>query len=167
MAKGPGQKIYWDACIYIDGLRKTPGRIDAIQSMEGHARLGGVIVYASALILAEVNRADDGLITVQEIREIDRYFRVNKWIKIVPLDRQIGRAAAGFVRQGKVKPADAVHIATAAATGCRDFFTYDGSGGKPDGLLTLNGQLENVSVGSRLYVPPRIQTPDKFRSATP
>jgi len=47
-------RVYWDSCVYIDCIQKTPGRFDVLKGLLREAEHGGIILVASALVVAEV-----------------------------------------------------------------------------------------------------------------
>lgn len=140
MANDP-QPIYWDSCVFIDGLRQTPVRWPHILYLEQQAKGGAVVIYTSALTIAEVVKTkESGELTDEERRNIADYFR-HKFVRVIPVDRIVARAAADIVRNHGLKPPDAIHVATAIRTKCAVLYTYDGLGGDPDKLLGKSGQI--------------------------
>ena len=130
---------YWDSCVFIDALRKTPGRWEHIRYLEDDARSGGSYIYTSTLTIAEVVRCkDDETFTDAERRLIANYF-THSFVKIIPVDRIVARAAADIVRVHRLKPPDAIHVATALRAKCAVLYTYDGVDG--GGLLAKHDQI--------------------------
>lgn len=140
MATEP-QRVYWDSCIFIDGLRQTTNRWPQIEMLEHEAKGGAIAIYTSTLTIAEVVKIKEyGELTVEEGRLIAAYFR-HKFIRVVPIDRVVARSAAEIVRNHQLKPPDAIHVATAIRSKCCVMYTYDGDGGDSNKLLGKNGQI--------------------------
>jgi predicted nucleic acid-binding protein len=130
----------WDSCVFIDGLRKTADRFPRISELESEAKSRRLFIFASTLAIAEVVKLKEyGDLTEDEHRDISAYFR-HKFIKVIPVDRVIARAAAEIVREHSLKPPDAIHIATANRCRCAVLYTYDGP------MLEKNGQIGSPSL---------------------
>ena len=130
---------YWDACVFIHAFQKTAAHYSTIIELEKLAKAGEWYIFGSTLIIAEVVKPNHA-ITDSQARSISNYFRNNRYIKIVPVDRKIAQNAAEIVRNHGLKPADAIHIATAIRTKCEVFYTYDGDGNS-QGLLQKDGKI--------------------------
>ncbi|MCC6240140.1 MAG: type II toxin-antitoxin system VapC family toxin [Phycisphaerales bacterium] len=140
------ESIYWDSCVFIDGLRKTRSRWPQIAELESQAKGGKLAIFTSALTIAEVVRlGTNNELSEPERQQIDSYFR-HKFIRVVPVDRIVARQAAEIVRNHRLKPPDAIHVATAIRTECRVFYTYDGDGGDADKLLGKNGTIGSPAL---------------------
>lgn len=114
---------------------------------------GTVEIVTSGLALAEVCK-DDGVKSTAGDRIAD-FFR-NEYILIVPVDRYVGTLARKLMQSGHpgLKPADAVHLATALVAEAPEFHTFDGP------LLKLSGRIERLAGGGYLEIckppePPR------------
>jgi predicted nucleic acid-binding protein len=137
--------VYWDSCIFIHALQKTPGHAPKILAIENDAKDGKLVVYVSALVIVEVCKLKrHGTTSDHEVRQISDYFR-HKFVRVVPVDRPIARMAAEIVRNHDLKPPDAIHVATALRTKCEVFYTYDGDGNDP-GLLKMSGVIGSPAL---------------------
>lgn len=133
------QLTYWDSCVFIDALRKTEARWPKIQQLEYEARGGKTVICTSAFTIAEVVKLQQyGDLTDEERRLIDGWFR-HKFVRVIPVDRIVAKAAAEIVRRHELKPPDSVHIASAIRMKCEVFYTYDGHDGDQAKLLAKDG----------------------------
>lgn len=145
MATEP-RRVYWDSCVFIDALRKTDGRIDPILDIERKARAGQLLIFTSALAVAEVVKLDQHTpLTEDERRHINAYFR-HKFVRVVPVDRIVAKSAADIVRVHELKPPDAVHVATALRCVCKVLFTFDGISGDPKKMLAKSDLIGTPTI---------------------
>lgn len=96
---------------------------------------GGV---ASVLILVECGSCVERLEVVLE-RASDRF-------DLVGLDHKACQEAVSLRNKFGLKPADAIHIATALKHECRTFYTFD------EKLLALDGKLGALAVKSPMGI---------------
>ena len=136
--------IYWDACIFIDGLQQIAGRFEHIERIEGDAKAGLLRIVTSAVSIAEVVKTGTGDLTPeQDERKVRAYFDY-PFVSVIPVDRPIGKRAAAIVRNYTIKPLDAIHVATALRARSEALCTYDKSR-----LLPLDKQIDGLRI-----VPP-------------
>ena len=131
--------VYWDSCVFIDRIQRTPSRIDLVESITKYAASGDTLkIVTSILAIVEVLQGPDAsLPTETQAKEIKEFFE-NDWIILRPVDRVIAEKAADLRRAykaHKLKAADSVHLATPIHNNVAEFHTYD-----KDHLLILNGQ---------------------------
>lgn len=118
-------RIYWDSMLFIYWIESHPAyapRVDFIfQSMQDR----GDALCASYLSLGEVlvgplkgNRADIGM-------KVEQFFD-SGLVQMLPFDRGAAAKFASLRATAKVTPADAMHLACAAAAGVDLFLTHDG-----------------------------------------
>ncbi len=97
------------------------------------ASRGKFLIYTSALTIAEVCKKKQFLeILESEIIDLRPYFR-DPFIRIIELDREIGEDANLLCQSRltpnhdvpKLRPNDAVHLASAQRAGCDYLLTYD------------------------------------------
>ena len=133
--------VYWDSCIFIDGLRQTIDRFAQIGAIESDAKAGKLYIFASSLAIAEVVKLREyGDLSDEQSHKISVYFH-HKFIRIIPVDRVIARTAAEVARElSSIKPPDAIHNATAIRCRCSVMYTYD------DSLLKKNGLAGSPSL---------------------
>jgi predicted nucleic acid-binding protein len=108
------------------------------------AEKGAIEIVVSALCLVEVlckNR--DAGIDDQKVRD---YFD-NAYILLVSVDKLVGDRARRLMLDGhpKLKPPDAIHLATAAIANAAELHTFD------DRLLGLDNKIDKLD-GTRLII---------------
>jgi predicted nucleic acid-binding protein len=130
--------IYWDSCVFIHALQRTPQWEPMLAAIVRAAQSGDVHIVTSALTLVEVARSGD---TGTDDAVIRGLFQ-NPYIIVRELDRGTATSARQIVRDHGLKPQDAVHVATAIAVRVSIMHTCDGSG-KKRGLLDRDGQIGN------------------------
>ena len=133
--------IYWDSCVYIDCIQQTPERYDVLAEIVTEAQNGKIVLVASALIVAEVSKLAGLGVEIAEQTNRIRLFFENDFISIRNVTRRVAEDAARFGREHSIKPADAVHVATALHYECVSFQTYDGESKCRGKLLALDGKV--------------------------
>jgi len=135
-------KLYWDACVALSYINEIADRMPDI---EGLLQRGGkdFHIITSILSITEVAFAateqnGKALDPAQEER-IKKLWRYGSPIELVELYQTIAEFARDLMREGitkgwQLKPADAVHLATAAHFGVEQFHTYDQTLHKYSGL---------------------------------
>ncbi|MCH8042323.1 MAG: PIN domain-containing protein [Planctomycetes bacterium] len=158
MPKKP-ERIYWDSCVYISCIEKTPGRYPVLRDILDDAESGKVLFVASAFIIAEVNKFDDPTASAAEQAEKLRKFFENDYIEIRAMDRRTAELAADISRTHRIKPPDAVHVATAILSQCSCLQTYDGDKGEARKLLAFNAKIGSPPL--TIEVPQVRSNPDQ------
>lgn len=93
------RSVYWDSCVYLSFLQKTPSRYPVLQDIWRDALRGQIVIVASAFVLAEVVRSCERTnLTDAEVSSIEALFQ-HSWIKIRDLDRRTGKLAADIGRK--------------------------------------------------------------------
>jgi len=148
---------YWDACVFISSIQRTPGRVEVLDELRKLARVGQVMVVTSSIATAEVIKVKDldkcGLGTNEEdtskieedLAKIRDYLE-NPWITRRVVDTAIAEKAAILRRRFKLRLPDAIHLATAWHYEVDQFQTYDTD------LLKLNGQVTIERKGMTLKI---------------
>jgi predicted nucleic acid-binding protein len=140
------RRIYWDSCVFIHVIQQTPELRTTLEAILDEARAGSLVIVTSALTLAEVrgagSEADEAM--------VDEMFRQD-YIVVRVLDPPLASRARRLGREHGIKPADAIHVATAIDLGAEVMHTMDGKT-KKRGLIAKSGQLEEVGL--------RIREPD-------
>jgi len=158
-------RIYWDSCAYISCIEQSPGRGDALRNIVSQAEVGEIVFVASAFVIAEVTKLKRSSESdLKQFRMIRDFFK-NDFIRVRAVDRMVAEKAQEISRQHKVKPGDAVHIATACIYKCTSFQTYDGekkesNEGNPSstkGLLRLDGKIGVPPL--KIEIPRRVSPP--------
>lgn len=141
MANSP-KRVYWDACTWIALIQKekifapngrlTENRLAMCLSVIAQAKKGNIEIVTSTLSLAEVCKNPE--VKGGDEDNLADYFE-NDYILLANVDRLIGERARTLMMAGhaKLKPPDAIHIATAAIANVEEMHTFDG------GLIDLDG----------------------------
>lgn len=127
-------RVYWDANVFLAFINDDPGRAPELASILDAARRGEIQLVTSVLSIVEVSYAAEDQLGAPISEETDH--RIGSlWAPgspVVPAEIHQGLAekARELVRVGRaesrsLKPADAVHLATAASLNASDFHTYD------------------------------------------
>lgn len=158
------KRIYWDACCWIALIQQevvTVGtkKIDRGKMCRGVVQAAEKEIYeivTSTLSLAEVSR-DPKTKATKDDDKIAKFFE-NDYILLANVDVRVGTLARQFMQRGLagLKPADAVHLATASITECEFFHTFDGD------LLKLSTKV-NTGKGQ----PIQITVPEVLGKETP
>lgn len=123
-------KPYLDANVYIALIKgpqtEDPQRVQLAAEIFQLAESGAFPVYASTFIEAEVIKppGESSPLSPQQESKIEAYFD-RDFIVWIELDRPIARKSRQLSRDFGLKPADAVHVATALRGGCDQFLTWD------------------------------------------
>lgn len=139
------ERIYWDACVFLSYVNGIAGRVETIDELLNQARAGNFELLTSSLSHAEVAFAaiekEQGRLHADVEQKIDDLWRPGSPIKTVEFYDLIGLEARRVIRQGitqgwgLLKPADAMHLATARKMNVSQMQTYD------DRLLKWDGRL--------------------------
>jgi len=133
---------YWDACLFLDTLNKTPGRIDVLEELWydlGQPNAADIAV-TSILTMAEVAFAAEEkklhALDSNILAKIDAMWeppiQMVEVYSVLTLEAR--RMMRDAVTQGwSLKAHDAIHFATCKARKCTDFLTYDDKLYKYDG----------------------------------
>lgn len=153
-------RIYWDSCVYISCLEKTPSRYPTLAAIVQLAKDDKIDLVISPLIFAEVAKINDASLTAAKQAETIRDFLENDYFKPRPFDRSIGQEAAEIVRTYGLKPPDAVHVAIAIRAKCDCLHTYDGEQGEPKKMLAFNGKIGSPALAIELPSIPALKPKD-------
>lgn len=136
------KKIYWDSCVWISLINQEAGKVKRCQNVIDLATKGEVQLWTSSLTLAEVfkKKRDGHTLSIDEAHDADfEKYVEQEFLTEVQLDHDIGVLARRLLRTHPElkKPADAIHLASAALNNLDEFHTFDG-----DNLLSLNGKIQ-------------------------
>lgn len=129
--------IYWDACVFHALFGEEVGRVDECKKVIESALRGEVEIYTSAITSAEVVwiKNLDRLSPEHEER-IQKFFE-HKFIRVITCDRGIAAEARRLLwTYPKLKPKDAIHVASAISQAVNLMHSYD-----DDDLVPLSGKL--------------------------
>lgn len=132
---------YFDSAVFISWLKPTDmgpspdgGVIDRHPISEAvllQAENGAYPIVTAYFTMAEVfKKKGDGntSLTDEQNGQIVKYFE-SEWIEWVPLERLIGEDANALLvkyRKQKLRPCDAIHLASAIRAKCDVLLTWDG-----------------------------------------
>jgi len=109
------RRIYWDSCVLIHAIQQTPNYRPVLEAILDEARAGRVAIVTSALTIAEVRASGAGASPEQVAADddvIDGMFR-QPYVTVRVVDPPLAAQARRIGRKHGLKPADAVHVATA------------------------------------------------------
>jgi len=149
--KAKDSRVYWDSCVFIDRIEAiNKDRIDTLRAMTEAAEGGSLDIFASALVLAEVVKLSGlGLENAEKEQLILDFFE-NDYISVRNVDHRVSEIARRVVRDHKLKPPDAIHVATALLSKVDVLQTYD------EPLIALDGKIFYQDVFDK---PLRIEHP--------
>ncbi len=155
-------RTYWDACVLLSYINGITDRLPVIEELLRQSRAEEVVLITSVLSQTEVAFAafekQQGTLDVEVEEQIAALWAPGSPVVSVEFYELIADRARGLMRQaitqgwGSLKPADAIHLATAQQIGVSEFHTYDGGLQAWDGRLgfpvrepqTAQGQLGTV-----------------------
>ena len=138
------RRVYWDACAWISFLAEersvplkgggTENRYAMCLAILEGARKGQYEIATSAFTLAEVCKSPE--VVSSPIDNLPSFFE-RSYILIIPVDLAIGRRAQAIQTTGliKLKPPDAIHVASAQRAQASELHSFD------DKILGLEGTL--------------------------
>lgn len=131
---GKVPRVYADADVLLAYVGNEAGRADTVESILNDARQSRVELLTSVLSIAEVayvqfdSRSD---FSSAGDAAIDELWKPASPITIVDISETVARKARGVIRNakqtsvGRVRAADAIHLASAQLHECDRFFTYE------------------------------------------
>lgn len=128
-------RVYWDANVLLSYVDGDPDRLPTIEELLRQARAREIEIVTSALSQVEVafaasEKEGQALDPAAEER-IDELWKPSSPIALVEFYPALAREARRLIRdaidagRSALKPADAIHLATAARMEVEDFHTYD------------------------------------------
>lgn len=126
--------IYWDACCALSYVNADAERLPVLEEVLTEARRGTSRIITSIMSVVEVAFAAEeqrqGALDATQERDIDALWTPGSVITLAELHFAIAHRARALMRsamtQGlSLKPADAVHLATAMHHSADRFHTYD------------------------------------------
>lgn len=130
------QQIYWDSPVWLSYINGEADRLPILDAIlaEAASANGSVEIYTSVISQVEVAFAKSeeyGKALDPEIEgQIDQLWADRDAVKLVEFYDDIGKDARQLMRNAitrgwKLKPMDAIHLATAKKRGVVEIHTYD------------------------------------------
>lgn len=138
MKAEPKPAIYWDSCNFIALIKQEPG-FEVLERILEDAEAGHCTIYTSAFTLAEVTKKGDQSLAQGTERQITAFFE-NDYLVLIDVSRLIGELARRIIWSHGLRPADAVHTASALYARVDLFQTSD------DRLLRRDGQIQGLRI---------------------
>ncbi|MCU1286783.1 MAG: hypothetical protein JWO13_3133 [Acidobacteriales bacterium] len=126
--------IYWDACVPLSYINGHVDRLPHIEAMMKQARNKEFHLITSTLSIVEIAWAkieqDNKALDADSEAAISNLWVAGSPIELVEFYEEIGRKAQLLMRAGipngwNLKPADAIHLASADKLKVAAFHTYD------------------------------------------
>jgi predicted nucleic acid-binding protein len=160
LAKTPAN-VYWDSCAWIGLIMEEPEKIGACRYVIDEAKNGNILIWTSALSIAEVYKAKcPSAIGIPTERDAAfQEYVLESYVEVIQVTRDVATLARSLLRKfgpPLKKPADAIHLASAVLNNIIEFHTYD-----RDDLIRLDNLVETRS-GAPIHIctvpepPPRL-----------
>jgi predicted nucleic acid-binding protein len=144
----PIEKIYWDSDAFLGWLQEEPGKAELCEGTIERAQNLEALIITSALTIAEVLWLRGAPPIPQEKAELVRKFFRRSYIRVRNVTRRISENAQELVWNDRIRPKDAIHVATALDANVDALETFD------EGLLKKSGSVGNPSLEIRKPIPP-------------
>lgn len=120
-------KVCWDSCVLIGiikGKTDVPNDLNAANDVLQHADKGHCQLVFSALIYPEVLKTGKNMPSDSE-EQLEHFLMDREKRPVIATDISIAREAQRIRNETKLKTPDAIHVATAIATGASVLHTFD------------------------------------------
>ena len=151
------RKLYWDTSCFLCFLNKEEVERKAIcKDILRHAKDGEIALYTSTYTIAEVIRPKSASIpkarrlTPAEIKKIEDMFRW-KWLKKIDVDQRMAFEAVTLSRDYVLRPADAIHAASAICHKLDELQCWDRDFSKVNHLIRVSEPTSISKQGNFLY----------------
>lgn len=127
-------RIYLDSCVFLSWVNAIPDRMPDIDAVLAEGRRGEIELITSTVSMVEVafgKREQDGRELLADVDDrIAALWRPPSPVKLAEYHELIGEEAKRLMRgvlvdDWRLRPMDAIHLATAARLGAKAFYTYD------------------------------------------
>jgi predicted nucleic acid-binding protein len=155
------ERVYWDSCVFIDLLQRSPARIDVLDDYIQLAEKNELEIVTSDFTLCEVATLKELGLPEDEVERLIVDFFENPYILMRSLDRRVAAKAREIMRAVPgVKGKDAVHLASAALSAVTSFHTYDHPLLTKAPTLVASGKmLDKDGAPLRVEQPPDVSPP--------
>jgi predicted nucleic acid-binding protein len=121
----PVELIYWDSDAFLGWLQAEPGKVDLCEGTLKRGTLGEVVIFTSALTIAEVLWMRGAPMIAQDKADLVRKFFRRSYFRVRNVTRAVAESAQDLVWTQCIKQKDAIHVATALDVGCVALETFD------------------------------------------
>ena len=134
------RRVYWDSCCFLSYLERTDGRYETLAALLGDAAEHKHIeIWTSTVTIVEVAFGAEDRLDDESEALIDLLWR-DPTINLVEFNPVVARQSRALIRRAlelhrktghtsdqlpRLKPADAIHLASAEFCKAREFHTYD------------------------------------------
>lgn len=128
---------YWDAAVFLSYINQLADRVPDIDALLDAAQKGEVQILTSTLSIVEVafgaqEQFNDQEVAAEVEDDIEKLWLSPSPIKMVEFSPIVARDARSLIRTARgqgwgLKPADAIHLATAQQLKVQKFHTYEKS----------------------------------------
>jgi predicted nucleic acid-binding protein len=140
--------VYWDSDAFLGWLQAEQGKVEFCAGTLRRAELGEVVIFTSALTIAEVLWMRGAPVIPQEKADIVRRFFRRSNLRVRNVTRGIAESAQDLVWNHSIRPKDAIHVATALDAAAIALETFD------EGLIGKSGQVGSPPLLIRKPLPP-------------
>ena len=163
------RRIYWDSDCWLSLINAVPERVSILESLlsDSKSKLGDIELVTSIISKVEVAFAQSeyqgNQIDPSVEDAIDALWADRSAVTLIEFHDLIGLEARELIRSGRhqgwrLKPMDAVHLATAKWFGVDEFHAYDKELIKESLSAHLEFPIKNPAV-TGLSVPPQLGLP--------
>lgn len=128
-------RVYWDANVLLSYVDGDADRLPTVEELLRRSRARELELVTSALSQVEVafaaSEGEDETLDPHAESRIDELWKPGSPIALVEFYPAVAREARTLIRESlaaqrpRLKPADAIHLATAVRLDVADFHTYD------------------------------------------
>ena len=125
MAEKSTERWYWDSNCFLGWLLQEADKVDDLRQVLDRADDGDFDIFTSTVTQTEVLLMRGGPKVPASKRDLVRAFFRRSYIHVVPLFPNEAEMAQDLVWDHRIKPKDALHLASAISAKADRFHTYD------------------------------------------